>query len=226
MLKEQQLTGYSLRTSGNSREGTITRMAYSCMLIVGINAGWTGPFLPQIARATHLPVERVGLIVSAGSAGYFISVLIAGEIHQRLSARKVLVGAMVLYTAGVAALAGASTLAGLLCAGVLIGLANGGVDIGANAIVVELNRERLASALNYLHVLFGVGALAGPLIVSAGIASGVSYWWIFGGGAFACAAIAFRIGATSAIEVETDAGPGGGFLAMLARPVIWAISTE
>ena len=53
----------------------------------------------------------------------------------------------------------------------LIGLANGGIDIGANAIIVELNRERLASALNYLHVLFGVGALLGPLIVSAAFAT-------------------------------------------------------
>jgi fucose permease len=193
------------------------------LLMVGIHAGWIGPFLPEIARTVRLPVERVGLIVSAGSAGYFFSVLIAGEINQRLSAQKVLVGAMVLFTAGLAGLAFAPGLTGLLVAGVLIGLANGGIDIGANALIVELNRERMASALNYLHVLFGVGALAGPLIVSATFATKVPYWWMFGVGAITCAAIAYRVRATP-IEVETEQGAGGGFVAMLARPVIWAIS--
>jgi fucose permease len=207
-----------------SREGTITRLAYWCLLMVGINVGWLGPFIPEISRTAHLPIERTGLIVSASAAGYFLSVLIAGEINQQLSAQKILVGAMALFTAGLTGLAVATGLAGLLCAGFVIGLANGGIDIGANALIVELNRERLASALNYLHVLFGVGALLGPLIVSAAFAGRVPYWWVFGGGAVACAAIGFRLGVTPAVEVRTAAEPGNGFIPMLSRPVIWAIS--
>ena len=212
-----------------TREGIITRLAYSCMLMVGINSGWLGPFLPEISRTSHLPIERVGLIVSASAAGAFISVLIAGEINQSISAQKILVGAMLLFTAGLAGLAVSPGLAGLLSAGFFLGLANGGIDIGANAITVELNRERTASALNYLHVLFGVGALLGPLIVSAAFASRVSYWWVFGSGAVACAAIGFRLATTPALEVRIPPELGNenenGFLPMLARPVIWAIST-
>jgi len=209
-----------------SREGTITRLAYACLLMVGINSGWLGPFLPQISHTAHLPIERAGLIVSASAAGYFISLLIAGEIHQQLSAQKILVGAMVLFTAGLTGLAVAPGLAGLLCAGFVIGLAGGGIDIGANALIVELNRERLASALNYLHVLFGVGALLGPLIVSAAFATRVPYWWMFGGGALACALIGFRLGMTPAAEVRVApvAGDESGFILMLSRPVIWVIS--
>lgn len=207
-----------------SREGTITRLAYLCLLMVGIHSGWIGPFLPQISHAAHLPIERAGLIVSAAAAGYFISVLIAGEINQRLSAQKILVGAMAFFTAGLTGLAVAPGLAGLLCAGFLIGLANGGIDIGANALIAVLNRERLASALNYLHVLFGVGALLGPLIVSVAFASRVPYWWVFGAGALVCAAIAFRLGVTPAIEVRTAPAPGDGFIPMLSHPLIWAIS--
>ena len=208
-----------------SREGTITRLAYACLLMVGINSGWLGPFLPQISHAAHLPIERAGLIVSASAAGYFISLLIAGEIHQQLSAQKILVGAMVLFTAGMAGLAVAPALAGLLCAGFVIGLAGGGIDIGANALIVELNRERLASALNYLHVLFGVGALLGPLLVSAAFATHLPYWWVFGGGALVCAAIGFRLGVTPH-EVRIAPAPSDdhGFIAMLSHPLIWVIS--
>jgi len=209
-----------------SREGTITRLAYLCLLMVGINSGWLGPFLPEISRTAHLPIERAGLIVSASAAGYFISLLIAGEIHQQLSAQKILVGAMVLFTAGLAGLAVAPGLAGLLCAGFVIGLSNGGIDIGANALIVELNRERLASALNYLHVLFGVGALLGPLLVSAAFATHLPYWWVFGGGAIACALIGVRLGVTPAAEVRVApaAGSENGFILMLSRPLIWLIS--
>ncbi len=210
----------------SNREETITRLAYACLLMVGINSGWLGPFLPQISHVAHLPIERAGLIVSASAAGYFISVLIAGEINQQLSAQKILVGAMVLFTAGLTGLAAAPGLAGMLCAGFVIGLANGGIDIGANALIVELNRERLASALNYLHVLFGVGALLGPLIVSAAFATRVPYWWVFGGGAIACAAIGFRLGVTPAAEVRVAmaAGNDSGFIPMLSRPLIWVIT--
>jgi fucose permease len=192
--------------------------------MVGINSGWIGPFLPEISHTTHLPIERAGLIVSASAAAYLISVLIAGEINQQLSAQRILVGAMAFFTAGLAGLAATPGLAGLLCAGFLLGLANGGIDIGANALIVELNRERLASALNCLHVLFGVGALLGPLIVSAAFASRVPYWWVFGGGALVCAAIAFRLGVTPALDVRTAPAQGDGFIAMLSHPLIWALS--
>ena len=211
-----------------SRERAITRLAYSCLLVVGINSGWTGPFIPEIARTLSVPIERAGLMVSAGAAGYFISLLIAGEIHQQMSAQKILVGAMAIFAAGLSGLAIAPDLAGLLGANFLIGLAGGGIDIGANALIVELNRERLASALNYLHVLFGVGALLGPLIVSAAFAGHVDYWWVFGGGAMACAAIAMGLRLTPAVAVQTELSAGSedgsGFLSMLARPLIWALS--
>src|SRR5271163_2828732 len=211
-----------------SRERAITRLAYACLLVVGINSGWTGPFIPEIARTLSVPIERAGLMVSAGAAGYFISLLIAGEIHQQMSAQKILVGAMAIFAAGLSGLAIAPDLAGLLGANFLIGLAGGGIDIGANALIVELNRERLASALNYLHVLFGVGALLGPLIVSAAFAGHVHYWWVFGGGAMACAAIAMGLRMTPAVAVQTelaaDSEDGSGFVSMLSRPLIWALS--
>jgi len=206
-----------------SRERVLTRLAYSCLLMVGINSGWIGPFLPQISHVTHLPIDRAGLIVSASAAGYFISVLIAGEISQQWSARAILAAAMALFTAGWFGLAIASGLAGLLCGGFLIGLANGCIDVGANALIVEFNRDRLAAALNNLHVLFGVGALLGPMIVSFAFASLISYWWVFGGGAFVCAAVAMLLGSIPAVEVRVSPD-GDGLWSMLSRPVIWIVS--
>jgi fucose permease len=214
----------NLRVAALTRQRRLTWLSYACLLMVGLNSGWTGPFLPEISRAVAIPLDRAGLIVSASAAGYFISVLIAGEISQRWSAQAILIGAMCLFTAGLFGLGAARGLLGLIAAGFVIGLANGGIDVGANALVVELNRERIASALNYLHVLFGVGALAGPMIVAVALAGAIPYSWIFGGGAIACALIAIALIATPALEILIAQEHPGGLLPMLARPLIWVLS--
>ena len=76
----------------------------------------------------------------------------------------------------------------------LIGLGNGSIDIAANVLIVDLNRDRLAAALNYLHVLFGVGALMGPIIVGFALARLIPYWWVFCAGAAASSADRDRAG--------------------------------
>jgi fucose permease len=206
-----------------TRERKLTWLCYACLMMVGVNSGWIGPFLPEISRVVILPIDRAGLIVSASAAGYFISVLIAGEINQRWSAQAILIGAMILFTGGLFALGTARGLLGLLAGGFVIGLANGGIDVGANALIVELNRERMASALNYLHVLFGVGALMGPMIVAVALARAIPYPWVFAGGAISCAAIALALVATPALEILVAPEQVGGLVAMLARPLIWVV---
>jgi fucose permease len=106
----------------------------------------------------------------------------------------------------------------------VIGLGNGAIDVAANALIVELNRDRLAAALNYLHVLFGIGALMGPLIVGWALAWQVSYRWIFAGGGMACAAIALALIITPAIEVKVPEVSDAGVMHLLARPIIWIIA--
>jgi FHS family glucose/mannose:H+ symporter-like MFS transporter len=206
-----------------TRERKLTWLCYACLMMVGVNSGWIGPFLPEISRIVILPIDRAGLIVSASAAGYFISVLVAGETSESWSAQAILIGAMILFTAGLFGLGAARGLGGLLASGFVIGLANGGIDVGANALIVELNRDRMASALNYLHVLFGVGALLGPMIVAGALAQTISYSRVFATGAIACALIALALVATPALEILTSQEQPGGLLPMLARPLIWVV---
>ena len=130
---------------------------------------------------------------------------------------------MSLFTAGLSGLALAAGLPALLCAGVLIGLGNGSIDIAANTLIVDLNRDRLAAALNYLHVLFGVGALMGPIVVGFALARLIPYSWVFCAGAAASSLVAIALAITPAIQVRVPTTPGDGFLPILARPLIWAI---
>lgn len=200
----------------------LTGLAYACLLMFGLHAGWIGPFLAQISHHLFIPIDDAGLVVSAASAGYFVALLIAGSLSHRWSAQKILVVAMSLSGAGLLGLARAAGLPALLSAGVLVGLGNGAIDVAANALVVDLNRERLAAALNYLHMLFGVGALIGPLIVGFALSRVIPYSWIFAGGGLACWVIALWLAMTPRVEVRVPSTPGG-FLPILARPLIWVL---
>jgi MFS transporter, FHS family, Na+ dependent glucose transporter 1 len=204
-----------------SIERRLTALAYACLLILGIQGGWLGPFLPQISRVLHVPIDRAGLLISATAAGYFVALLTVGALSHRWKAQHFLLAAMIFYAVGFFGLALAPGLPPMLCAAVVVGLGNGAIDVAANAVIVDLNRERLAEALNYLHVLFGVGAFLGPIIVGVALARAVPYWWVFGLGAIGCAMVAVTLAATPAVEVRVPAESSGGFMPLLRRPIIW-----
>ena len=214
-----------MHSSNQSRERRLTWLAYACIFVEGINAGWIGPFLPEISQLVRVSIDNAGLIVSATAAGYLAALLAAGETSHRWSAQNTLTASMLLVSVGLFGLSIAPALAGLLCAAFVAGLGYGAVDVASNAMVVDLNRDRLAAALNYLHVMFGVGALLGPIIAGFALASHLRYSIMFGAGAAFSASIAFLLATTGTVETRIAVERGDGFLPMLTRPLIWVLGT-
>lgn len=202
----------------------MTWLTYGAMLLLGINVGWLGPFLPQISHAIRSSLDDTGLILSAIAAGYFIALPAGGELAHRRGAHLVLTLAMALDAAGFFALAMAPNLALSLCAAGIVGVGQCGIDIAANTLVAELNRDRLASALNYLHLMFGVGATLGPAIDALALGSGVSYAATFGCGAAAIGATAAVLAITPASARRSDPTAALDLRSMLSQRLIWALA--
>ncbi len=205
-------------------ERRATWLAYSCLFVEGINVGWFGPFLPDIARALGVSIDRAGLIVSAASAGYFMALIAGGEVVQRRSARVTIMAAMALIAAGLFALAIATEVPILLCGAFFTGLGAGACDVASNALVANLNPHRLASALNYLHLAFGVGALLGPIIAGFALKTGVSYSAVFAGGGCAAALVAISLSIAAVPESRRMPAHDEEIGSLISRPVIWAIA--
>ncbi|MBC7093452.1 MFS transporter [Candidatus Bipolaricaulota bacterium] len=55
----------------------------------------------------------------------------------------------------------------VLVSAIFLGLAGGGLNGGANALVNDLNPEKRAAALNFLGIFFGFGALLVPLLIGS-----------------------------------------------------------
>ena len=130
---------------------------------------------------------------------------------------------MVLVSGGLFGLSFAPSLPGLLCGAFVTGLGCGAVDVASNAMVVDLNRDRLAAALNYLHMMFGVGALLGPIIAGFALSNHLGYSIMFAAGAAFSMSIAILFATTPAIETSLIVPRGDGFIPMLTRPLIWVV---
>jgi fucose permease len=168
----------------------ITSLAYLAMLLEGLDAGWFGPFLPQIAAAINLPLDRAGLLISAVFAGFLVAVIAAAEVVDRFGARVSLAIATVLMAMGLLRLATAHSLIGILGAGVVVGLGHGIMDVASHVLIAGMYSDEMTSALNRLNAFFAVGALIGPLIVGFALSARISFGYVFAGGAVIAAATA------------------------------------
>ena len=207
-----------------SRERRLTRLAYAAMVVLGVNVGWLGPFLAQISHTINASLDRTGLILSAIAAGYFIALPAAGEIGHRRGPHFLLTLTMGLNALGFLLLAIAPTLASCLVAAAVIGLGQCGIDVAANALVADLNRDRLAATLNYLHMMFGVGATLGPAIDGFALTNHIGYSPIFMGGTAVSAAIGAALWLTPRVEFVRAIEGKESLRALLVHPLIWAIS--
>lgn len=211
-------------TPSDSSERRLTILAYAAMVILGINVGWLGPFLPQISRTLNESLDRTGLILTAIAAGYLVALPAGGEIGHRRGPHFLLFLALFLDAVGFLGLAVASSLPESMAAAVAIGFAQCGIDVAVNALVAELNRHRLAAALNYLHMMFGVGATLGPAIDGFAMEYHIGYGATFIGGAIVTALVAAAVLLTPPVELPPAIAEKQTLRALLAHPLIWAVA--
>jgi fucose permease len=143
--------------------------AVAAFVMFGLPDGMIGVAWPSIRAGLGLPLDRLGVLMVAGTVGYLLTSAASGLLVRRLGT-----GALVL-AAGVIALAGSALI---LASGVLAMLAGGVLVLGACGGVIDPSLSTLASMrgrhrlMNLLHGGYGVGAAAGPGLVTAAIALG------------------------------------------------------
>lgn len=126
------------------------------------------PFLPFYASAAGGGAAILGLIVAAFFAMQFVFSPILGRLSDRVGRRPVILGTLVLATAGHLTLSVAgSSLVLLLAARTLAGTASGNLSV-AQAYVADRTRpEERARGMGLIGAAFGVGFAVGPVIGGA-----------------------------------------------------------
>ncbi|HDY91231.1 MAG TPA: MFS transporter [Pseudoalteromonas sp.] len=138
-------------------------LIYLAFISLGLPDSLIGPSWPSISNSLNSSTEFAGVVAIVVSIGTVISSLLTTRLINLLGTGKV-VAISVLFTA--VALLGFSIVNSiwlLLILAIPLGLGGGAVDSALNNYVATHYK---AKHMNFLHSFWGVGASAGPFIMS------------------------------------------------------------
>ncbi len=203
----------TLAGGAKPKRTTATTVGYYIAFVgLGLVGASLGPTLPGLAVNTQTQLSAVSILFTARALGYMGGSILAGWIYDRRQGHPIValaILAMAILMALVPWIGLLWVLVGLL---LLIGLAEGTMDVGINTLIVWLHRPNVGPVMNALHFFFGVGAFIAPLIVAQVVlfSGGISWaYWVF---ALALVPIALWIGQLPSPSSVTEAGKtsGGG----------------
>lgn len=134
--------------------------------LTGIVTTMLGPLLPLLVAQWHLDDAQAGRIFWAQFISSPTGALIASKVLSRWGASWTVPIGMILIAAGVTTI-GLGTFPLVITGITIYGLGLGFALPSTNLLIVEMVSARQASALNILNFCWSVGALAGPVVLSA-----------------------------------------------------------
>jgi fucose permease len=160
-----------------------TRRLYVVLLfnfmLFGISLSIISASVPQIIRTYNWSYTLTGLILAAGSIGYFLSTFLCGFLVHHFAPKKVLLAGLVIEALGLFFFARwAFYLANLILI-FLIGFGQGAMEVISNYEVIKIEKPGESRLMSLMHAFFCLGAIIGPLGVGSLIQSGLSWNLIF-----------------------------------------------
>jgi fucose permease len=159
------------------RPRLLTVLCYGAMMCLAIGINLVPVLLTTLSGALGGPAgltqEQLGRLGAAAFAGLVLGIVITGPLADRWGAKP-----FTLVGLGVVALSlvGLASAHDYVTAGVavfLLGLGAGQIDMVLSPVVAALNPQRRASAMNWLHSFYCVGAmvtvLAGTTVLWLGV---------------------------------------------------------
>ena len=166
--------------SSRSNEGKAVAVLALGFGLVGIDRFLISTLFPVIARDLHLGYNDIGTITGALAIAWGIAALIMGNLSDRIGRRRVLVGALLLFSLLIGASGLATGLAGLILVRIVMGLADGAftpASISATIAASPPTRHGRNIGIQQMTLtLFGLGL--SPLIV-AGLLHVIDWRLIF-----------------------------------------------
>ena len=157
-----------------NRQGWLVPLAFLAFVSLGLPDGVLGVAWPSLRRSFDRPIDQLGLILLATMAGYLASSFCAGAVLERLGVGSLLVASGLLVAASAAAWAATPWWALILAGALVSGLGAGAIDAGINAFAAARFTPRL---ITWLHACWGLGAMLGPLVMTAVVAAGPGWRW-------------------------------------------------
>lgn len=168
----------------------------SIFFAMGLAIPLLGLTLSDLTRRFEIPLSQGGQFITLMGAGVVIASFVAGILFDQLSAQiaapigvgVLIISQIILVTAPdrVIALTGA----------LLLGLGFGTLIVGLNALISRINTEKPARALSAMNLVYGIGAILSPQLVTIALLFGETR------GAYAIVAIFLAFGLLMSIKLD------------------------
>jgi FHS family Na+ dependent glucose MFS transporter 1 len=153
---------------------------FATNVVLGLASAALGPTLPSLAANTGSTLGQVGVLFAARSLGTLLGAWRGGRLFDRLPGNPLIAGVLLVEAALLAVVPLSARLWLLASILLVMGLMEGVLDVGGNALLIWLHRANLGPFLNGLHFFYGLGAFLSPIIVAQVllISSGfqAAYW--------------------------------------------------
>ncbi len=163
-LSETTISSKSTLPEGQGRISK-TIGYYVAFVVLGLMAVSLGPTLPYLAENTQTSLSGISFLFTSKSLGFLVGSFLAGRIYDRFPAHPVLVAVLIVIGLTLALVPLISWLWLLTVVLLILGMAEGGLDLGGNTLLVWVHRRQVGPFMNGLHFFFGVGAFLSPIII-------------------------------------------------------------
>ncbi len=152
---------------------------YLAFISLGLVTASLGPTLPALAERVGADLGGISILFTTSSGGYLLGSLLGGRLYDRMRGHPVLVMALLALAALLALVPAVPWLWLLALAWLLVGMAQGTLDVGGNTLLMWVHGHEVGPFMNALHFFFGVGAFLSPLIIARALELGGDVAWAY-----------------------------------------------
>lgn len=159
----------------------LTAGYFAAFIALGLTTASLGPSLPSLAANTGALISQISYLFTARSAGYLIGSWLGGYTYDRRDGHRILAVMLSAIAITLALIPMITNLWALIFILIIVGFAEGTVDVGGNTLLVWIYRKDVSPFMNALHAFFGVGSLLSPIILGLALrlSGGITYgYWV------------------------------------------------
>jgi fucose permease len=143
-------------------------LAFIAFVALGLPDGLLGVGWPSIRNGFSLPLDAIGLLLTASVAGYMTSSILSGFLLSRVGVGRVLAASCLLTGLALLGYTLVPEWWMMVLLGVIAGLGAGAIDAGLNTYVAANFGE---GVMQWLHACWGIGITIGPILMTLGLAA-------------------------------------------------------
>ncbi len=143
-------------------------LAYVAFIALGMPDGLLGVAWPSIRAGFSIPLDAVGMLLTAAVSGYMTSSFLNGPLIARWGVGRVLAASCAMTGVALIGYTLVPVWWMMVLLGVVAGLGAGAIDAGLNTYVASHFGEGL---MQWLHASYGIGVTLGPIIMTIALTS-------------------------------------------------------